>query len=433
MVEHVVIAGRPADVKSAALGWEQVLKQVGEVKATLEQDIDDLSSFWSGPAFEAYKKHMLGIAKRLGDLMEQAKKGAGIVGSLNEAAGKLSKAQHEMPVPAGMVGDLLAARNGSIKFGPSFCEIKLTGDFLTQSGVNPAVKFVGGMADTVSSMLTNVKAEAKAAYEKVNREYQDVKNRAPGEAESRTGRQADHSAVGPQGAGAGGYGGFSGAGAGLEADGGAGVGPLNGYSPWRGTGSEGGAKVTGPNNPEAWNKGWEHLGDHRVAPSGGLGPGSGVDPVERGSGLAGLSPGLPGLGSPGSPGGIGGSWPFTGGAGAPGGGGGPGFPAGGGLMVPGGGGLGRQVTGRQALRGFQGTAGQGRSGAPAMAVGGLGPAQGTGADEGEYSTWLKEDKSIWGGDDEEIAPAVLGKVEEPVSDWPEGMEVLRIVRRDVES
>src|SRR5262245_50223046 len=100
MVKEVVIAGRPADVESAGLGWDALLKTMGEVKQSLDTNVKDLAASWKGQAYDDFKKHIEGISEALQDLIDQAKRQNGIAQSLKDAAKKLAEAQAAMPVPA---------------------------------------------------------------------------------------------------------------------------------------------------------------------------------------------------------------------------------------------------------------------------------------------------------------------------------------------
>ncbi|WP_165969139.1 hypothetical protein [Actinomadura sp. KC06] len=155
---------------------------------------------------------------------------------------------------------------------------------------------------------------------------------------------------------------------------------------------------------------------------GGLdGVGNSGDGTMHGGGYGG---GLPGGGTAGSdlaglPGGGGGADPFGRGGlggGLPGGGGGGGLPGGGagGLVggLPGAGagagvGAGRGGTagGGKGL-GKGGSAGRGGMGGMPMGAGRGGG--GGGEDEHERTTWLTEDEDVWGGNDEDAAPPVIG-------------------------
>src|SRR6266516_164816 len=99
MAVQVLAQGRPGDVKSAALGWQQLLNGFDEVKRSLNGNVDDLAGKWKGPAFDACKQHIKAIAGQLDHLETNANKGDGIVASLQHAADKLTTAQQQMPIP----------------------------------------------------------------------------------------------------------------------------------------------------------------------------------------------------------------------------------------------------------------------------------------------------------------------------------------------
>jgi hypothetical protein len=135
---------------------------------------------------------------------------------------------------------------------------------------------------------------------------------------------------------------------------------------------------------------------------GGSGSGSGTD-------LAGFNPGGGGGG-----GGLGGD-PF--GRGGLGGGAGGGLPAGGGPSAGGMGGLSGGPLGAGGGMGAGGAAGAG-AGRGAAAGRGMGMGMGGapmgggggkgGGEDHERSTWLTEDEDVWGGDDGDTAPPVIG-------------------------
>ncbi|MBO2454318.1 hypothetical protein J4573_45035 [Actinomadura barringtoniae] len=155
-----------------------------------------------------------------------------------------------------------------------------------------------------------------------------------------------------------------------------------------------------------------HGGSGTYDPNGGNHGGSGTyDPHGgRKGGLAGL---------PGGGGGAGGGDPFgkggLGGGGAGGAGSMPGGGAGGAGSMPGGGagglaggmpGAGARGAGAGGLGSGKGAAGRGGMG------GGMGGAGrgggGKGEEEQERSTWLSEDEDVWGGNDGDTAPPVIG-------------------------
>ncbi|TMQ97807.1 WXG100 family type VII secretion target [Actinomadura soli] len=135
------------------------------------------------------------------------------------------------------------------------------------------------------------------------------------------------------------------------------------------------------------------------------GGGGGSIPGTGGSGsdLAGLPPG--GGGGAGDPFGRTG----LGGGGMPGGGGGS-IPGGGGGL--GAGGLAGGMPGAGMGRGGGAGAGMGKAGRGGMGggmpMGGGRGGGGNGEDEHERTTWLTEDEDVWGGNDDDTAPPVIG-------------------------
>ncbi|GIG60435.1 hypothetical protein Lfu02_48070 [Longispora fulva] len=394
-VQQVVIQGRPGDVKSAALGWEEVLKRAGDIKSTLERDVADLAQVWTGPAYESYKTHMMGIAKKIGDAIDKVNSGTGVVPSLQEAATKLAEAQNAMPVPHGMFGELMAARNGKYSLGPKFCEITLSNELLK----NPVLKFIGSSQDMLEQALHDIEGPALKTYDKVSGEYEGVRQRMPDAVH--VGSDVRRNAGEPEltvGEGVSGVSGGPDLGAG-------GAYPSKGFAEHQ-PGAFGSAHT--PGDPrDAWNKGWEDAGDFRPPASDSEHPSA--------TGLAGTAGpfGSGGTGFSADPSALG----LGGGSGS------TGLAPG---SVPGGGTLGRPVDLPRTL-----AAGNSARLAGSTGFGGMGaigtPAANSAEDKSSYSTWLREDRTIWFGD-EEIAPAVLGKVEEPASDWPAGVEMVRFIR-----
>ncbi|WP_148767467.1 WXG100 family type VII secretion target [Actinomadura decatromicini] len=166
-------------------------------------------------------------------------------------------------------------------------------------------------------------------------------------------------------------------------------------------------------------------------PGGGGGMPGGLDGAGSGGATmpgGGQGGGIPGGGIPGGgpsgsdlaglPGGGGGSGVDPFGKGGLGGGGG-GLPGGGGGGIPGGGGVGGAIGGRPGASGMgkgspgggkglgKTTGGSGRGGMGGAPMGGRGGG-GQGEGEHERSTWLTEDEDVWGGNDDDTTPPVIG-------------------------
>ena len=173
MAREVLVAGRPDKVQSAALGWKELLKNVGQVQESLQQNVKDLSTVWKGPAYEAFKSHVEGLAKQAGGLVDAAEKpGRGrvsIVTNLETAAKQLQQAQDTMPIPAACVGDVLAARNGELVLGVGLFETRVKADLM---GSWPMEK-MGELGDWVSGWFSDQEGDARKVYNEVNGNYQD--------------------------------------------------------------------------------------------------------------------------------------------------------------------------------------------------------------------------------------------------------------------
>ncbi|MGV9210964.1 WXG100 family type VII secretion target [Micromonospora sp. RB23] len=430
MCQKVVIDGRPGDVESAALGWEQLIKNLNNVKQSLDTNIKDLGTTWKGPAYEAFKGHVEQISKDTGQIVADAEKGTGIVQSLKSAADKLTAAQRDFPVPATCVNDVLEARNAKLTLGVGFFEAKVSPDFL-------------GWFDPVTAIadwINDQSEDAARVYEQVSGDYQTIAPGLPGEAKPITtvdtgGGIPDLGNGGGGGGGGGGVPKLGGGGGG----GGLGASPSIGTGDMPGTGNLPSGSGTHPDLSGGYDT--PGTGDY---PGTGSVPGVGGVDDEFSSGLAGAggggSPGLgSGLGSgglgssPGLGGGGGGLGSAGGGVGALAGGGalgravspgmgpmmgggaagagrGGGRGAGGRLgaggklaggMAPGmggvaggGGGAGRGGAGR----GAAGAGGRGAGARGAGGVAGAGGGAGYGEEDTVRNTWLEEDEDVWGAD-----------------------------------
>ncbi|WP_165945235.1 WXG100 family type VII secretion target [Micromonospora sp. KC723] len=434
MCQQIVVDGRPGDVTSAALGWEQLLKNLRTVRENLEKNVKDLGTAWKGPAYESFKTHVEGIAKRTGTVVEDAEKHDGIVHSLKQAANDLTTAQQNFPIPLSCVNDVLEARNAQLTISAGFFEMKVKPDFL-------------GWADPISAMadwFNDKTDEAQQVYQKVGGDYLAIEERTPGAVQSDKGMTPSMKTPDLNtGGGGGGAGKVPGLGGGPSA-GGLGGGPgMGGVGAGPDIGSGGPGIGSGAHPDLSTGTGGHGGGGYN--PGGGI-PGSGSLGDEYGSGLAGAGAGtLPSTGL----GGGGGGLPSSTGLGGGGGGGGIG---GGGGAIPGGGALGKPVTagmppmmggaagagGRGAGRGaggrlggmngmgamapgMGGAAGRGGSGKGAGAgirgaaagtgrggVAGMGPGHGAGYgdEEAPRTSWLEEDEDVWGADGD-AAPGIL--------------------------
>ncbi|WP_405427884.1 WXG100 family type VII secretion target [Micromonospora sp. NBC_00617] len=433
MCQKVVIDGRPGDVESAALGWEQLIKNLNNVKQSLDTNIKDLGTTWKGPAYEAFKGHIEQISKDTGQIVADAEKGTGIVQSLKTAADKLTAAQREFPIPATCVNDVLEARNAKLTLGVGFFEAKVSPDFL-------------GWLDPVTAIadwINDQSEDAARVYQQVSGDYQAIAPGTPGDATGTT-RQEPTSQI-PKldnggGGGGGGGGGVPKLGDGLSA-GDLGAKPSIGTTGMPDTGNLPSGSSAHPDLSGGYDPG---AGNY---PSTGSVPGVGGADDEFSSGLAGAGGGgSPGLGS-----GLGGGGLGSGGLGSSGGlGGGGGGGLGSAGALAGGGALGRAVSpgmgpmmgggaagaGRGGGRGAGGRlgaggklgggmapgmggvaggggAGAGRGGAGRGATGaggrgagargaggvaGTGGGAGYGEEDTARNTWLEEDEDVWGAD-----------------------------------
>ncbi|WFE54934.1 hypothetical protein [Micromonospora sp. WMMD1155] len=436
MARQVLVAGRPADITSAALGWQALLGNVEEVKRLVDADVIDLGESWKGPAYDAFRTHMEGLIKQAETIVDGARESGGgqhsIVTVLQTAAQDLERAQKAMPVPQGCVGDLAAARNGAIVIETGLFEASIRADF---AGSWPMEK-LGQLNDRIGEFFNNNTENARKAYDQVSDDYTARERETPGGAPSK--QRTDS---GPTGVDLQGPTGTGGAGQAASLGGGPSTGGLGGEPPL-GTGhvSSGGAGFGSGTHPDlsAGTGGYDGNAPSGSGASSGVGNdlGDGVLAGEYSSGLAGAGAGTGTLTGVNSGFGAGGGVPSATGLGAGGGGlGGTAGLGGAGAPIPGGGSLGRPVSlgmspmmggaagaggagrgangpssrgGAAMAPGMVGAGGRGGSGTGSRAAGGgvRGGLAGTssGADDGneesQHGTWLREDDDVWGADDD---------------------------------
>ncbi|GAB3947478.1 WXG100 family type VII secretion target [Micromonospora vulcania] len=439
MCQKVVIDGRPGDVESAALGWEQLIKNLNSVKQSLDTNIKDLGTTWKGPAYEAFKGHVEQIAKDTGNIVADAEKGTGIVQSLKSAADKLTAAQRDFPIPATCVNDVWEARNAKLTLSVGFFEAKVGPDFL-------------GWLDPVSAIadwINDRSEEAAGVYQRVSGDYQNIAPGTPGDATT-LGDQSPKTTIPKLDDGGGSKGKI---GSVPDIGGKPSIGDMGGKPTIDASAISDTGKLPDGSSTHPDLSGGYDPGGGGSTPGGGSFPGTGgLDDEEFSSGLAGAGGGgAPGLGSGFGGGGLGSSG--LGGAGGLGSGGGLGS-AGGGAgtgMLAGGGALGRPVSpnmgpmmgggaagagrggggrggggrlgaggklgaggmapgmggapgagaGRGGAARGAGGAGAGARGAGARGAGALGAGGGAGYGEEDAprNTWLEEDEDVWGADD----------------------------------
>ncbi|GIF48018.1 hypothetical protein DFJ67_2088 [Asanoa ferruginea] len=472
MVNQVVVAGRPGDVEDAALGWQELVGNVRDVSTALERDLKGIDAFWTGKAADAFTEKVKGLSKELKVVSDSAapEGGAGIVDTLRTAAQDLQKAQAAMPIPATMIGDVMAARDASVFIGPGVLETELKSGFFNSA----PMQLAGWLTDQFRSLLTDVEGDAREAYDAVNTQHESTADRAPGAApvggvDVPKVTTPDLGGGGP-GAGPGGIpdlgGAPAGAGGGIPdvGGGGSGVGKmpglldgspidkptspdLDGYKPGSGLAGAGGGLTTGtPSGLGAGGLGGGGLGGAGGgaglgSAGGGLGGAGGLGRIPGGGslgkpitpGLAGMGGGLAGRGAGGGKLGSGGMAGMGGIGGGAGGGRGTGSTRGAGAGMAGiggaGAGAGKGAGGRGTglggargagagggMAGMGGGAGAGKGGAAGRGAAGRGAgfAGGAGAggnaygDEDEYDSWLYEDENVWNEGTDVPPPPVLG-------------------------
>jgi uncharacterized protein YukE len=450
MAREVLVEGRPADVQSAALGWKELIKNVGQVRESLEKNVKDIGAVWKGPAYEAFKTHVEGLAKNANAIVEAVDDpGRGkvsIVTTLETAARQLEEAQAKMPIPAACVGDVLAARNGEITLGVGLFETRVKADLL---GSWP-VEQIGKLGDWVTGWFSDQEGDARKVYDEVNGNFKDRTMEAPGAMTPNSLRTGP-----PEVPNLGGGPGASPPG-GVPPLGSPKV-PSSAVPPGGPTPSlgdppkfDGGKPDLGPSthpdlSPTPVVPGTGNLPDTDYPgsnlPDGGYGTGlagAGAPPATTGLGSGGAGLGGAGLGggsgaglagggaipgggalgkavSPGLPPMLGGGAAGAGGRGAAGRGAGGRLGAGG-MMAPGaaGGAGGRGAGGKAAGAGRGGGAG-GPAGRPAGATAGRGGALGMGGhggagyaeEEQVRNTWLEEDEDVWGAGGGDGGPGIL--------------------------
>lgn len=179
MAREVLVEGRPADVQSAALGWKELIKNLDQVRESLETNVKDIGVAWKGPAYESFKTHIEGLAKSAKTIVEDVDDpGRGkvsIVTTLETAARQLEQAQSKMPIPAACVGDVMAARNGEVTLGIGLFETRVKADLM---GSWP-VEQLGKLGDWVTGWFSDQEGEAREVYNEVNDNFKDRTMEAP--------------------------------------------------------------------------------------------------------------------------------------------------------------------------------------------------------------------------------------------------------------
>ncbi|WP_229402649.1 WXG100 family type VII secretion target [Micromonospora okii] len=435
MAREVLVEGRPADVQSAALGWKELIKNVGQVQDSLEKNVKDIGAVWKGPAYEAFKTHVEGLAKNANALVEAVDDpGRGkvsIVATLEAAARQLEEAQAKMPIPASCVGDVLAARNGEITLGVGLFETRVKADLL---GSWP-VEQIGKLGDWVTGWFSDQEGDARKVYNEVNGNFKDRTMEAPSASPLTSlepGPQEVPNLGGGPGAGPTGKVPSVGGppkmpGTGLPDGPTPGIGDppkldgvkpdippsthpdLSTRPPGTGTGNIPDTGYPGVGRPDTdYGTGLAGAGPapatSGLGSGGGLGGGAGLSGGGAGGGIPGggalgkaVSPGLPPM--------LGGGGAGAGGRGAGGrlGGGKAGM---GGMMGPGmGGGAGGRGAGGKAAAGGAGRPGGAVAGRGGVGMGGHGGA-GYAEEEQVRNTWLEEDEDVWGAGGDG-APGIL--------------------------
>ncbi|MGN9810994.1 WXG100 family type VII secretion target [Micromonospora sp. BQ11] len=381
MAREVLVQGRPADIGSAALGWQELIRNVGQVQESLEQNVKDLGAAWKGPAYEAFKEKIEALARDAGTLVDAVERPGSdrrsIVTVLEAAARNLEDAQVAMPVPASCVGDVLAARNGETTLDTGLFEMSLKADWM---GSWP-VEQIGKFGDWLTEFVFDNTEKAREAYETVDGQFQQRDMEAPQGATVISGVDTPEIPNLAGGPGAGSVGGVPGLGGGAPSTGGIGGGvPSVGAGGLPGTGTGSGGGLGSGVHPDL-TPGGLGTGTGTTPGTGslaGVGPGTGASLAEDyGSGLAGVGTGTaPGLGSGFGGGGVPGTTGLGGGAS------GAGLAGAGGGMIPGGGALGRAVSPTLPPMMGGGAAGAGRGGGGRGAGGRLGAAGKLGAGAG---------------------------------------------------
>ena len=121
MVNQVVIAGRPADVEDAALGWQELIGNVRDVCTSLEQDIKGIDAFWTGKAADAFARAGHGREQGAQEGLGQcARPRAGRASSTHYGPPPriLARLRRRCRSRPSMLGELMAARDARITLAP---------------------------------------------------------------------------------------------------------------------------------------------------------------------------------------------------------------------------------------------------------------------------------------------------------------------------
>ncbi|GAA1655461.1 hypothetical protein GCM10009765_00770 [Fodinicola feengrottensis] len=409
-VNQVVVAGWPADVRKAGVGWKQVTGGLNEVVIALTKHPADLKNdkVWSGPAYEAYAKHITTIASDLNAVLQPLMANGGIGTTLETAASQLADYQSKMPIPANMVGPVVDARQNHNAihegaFRRAFIQManvpaELFSGVSNLPGVKQATQWLTNHLNQYAHIAAGVYDAANGAATQTATAIPNITaspaNPNVDPAGSPYGTPQASGAPSSTGVGGGSAGGLP-SGSGVRGLGGTGKLPSD-----SGAGSFDGSKLgnTDPFSPVG----------------GGMSSGLKGSSLPSGSGLAGLGGGgLAGAGLGGAGGGVGGGiGSATGGLGSVAG-NSPFGPAGT-PGLPGGGSAGAPVTPSNSGLAGVGRGGAGGGGAQSSSRKGTSllragrSAEAEGKDDDSETGWLYEDEDPWGGDGN-APPSVLGR------------------------
>lgn len=177
MAIQVVAHGRPGDLKSAALGWEALLRNLNSVKTSLDTNVTDLGESWKGDAYEAFKTHIEGISKKIQDLNDEANRQGTIVGTLNQTAALIEEAQRDFPIPNAALGDILEARDGHVDVPTGFFDykLKLEAGFFNSG----PIELINDIGDSVRDVFTRESEDAERIWDALNGDVRTESNKTP--------------------------------------------------------------------------------------------------------------------------------------------------------------------------------------------------------------------------------------------------------------
>lgn len=142
MVNQVIVHGNPPALRSAAMGWQDLVANLHSLRTDLLKNVTDLREFnlWEGPAFDEYARQINAIGAYIEDIITRCTTPEGGVRvQLNIISDELRTAQANMDVPAEFQSEVNDARNSWLSFSPTrFTDLR---ERLIKSGTDNQATF----------------------------------------------------------------------------------------------------------------------------------------------------------------------------------------------------------------------------------------------------------------------------------------------------